>query len=91
MQIDEKFYNYDSLQEADKLVIDGFDDALDAINEHMAELIADDICGEAETEDTLAGQMKRELIDVVLTDVKELLASERLEIIASLIDGRETE
>ena len=89
--IDEKYYNYESLREADKPIIDGFDEALDAVSESMADMIADDICGEAETEDTIAGRMKRELIDAVLTDVREILASTRLEIIASLIDGRETE
>jgi len=91
MYIDEKYYNYESLRDADKPIIDGFDYALDAVSDGMADMIADDICGEAETEDTIAGRMKRELIDAVLTDVREILASTRLEIIASLIDGRETE
>ena len=91
MYIDEKYYNYDNLTDKDKPIIDGFDDALEAVNDGMAEMIAEDICGEAETEDTLAGRMKRELIDAVLTGVREVLASTRLDIIASLIDGRETE
>ena len=89
--IDEKYYNYESLTDTERPLVDGFDAALDSINDGMTEIIADDICGDAETSDTIAGRLKREMIEAVLTDVREILASTRLELIASLIDRRETE
>lgn len=84
-------YNYGELKSTDKPVIDGFDMAIEEISEGCDEYIIEQVCADHEDMDSIAGQMKRELIDAVFSHLLTILEGRRQDIIVSMIDGYDDE
>ena len=91
MYIDPEIYNYDGLTEEDQKIIDGFDAAMDEISEGCNEYIIDQVCAEHEDTESVAGQMKRELIDAVFSHLLTVLEGKRQDIIVSMMDSYDEE
>jgi hypothetical protein len=88
---DPDIYNYEGLIEKDKRYMDGFDAAIEEISEGCDEYIIDQVCAEHEDAESIAGQMKRELIDAVFSHLLTVLEGRRQNIIVSMIDGYDDE
>ena len=88
---DPEVYNYNGLIEKDKRYMDGFDAAIEEISEGCDEYIVDQVCAEHEDAESIAGQMKRELIDAVFSHLLTVLEGRRQNIIVSMIDGYDDE
>ena len=89
MYIDPNIYNYEGLTAVDQVYIDGYDKAVEELSEGSVELVIDQMCADHEDQDSIAGRLKRELIEAATQTLYEILENTRLEIIASLIDSYE--
>jgi len=84
-------YNYRELTSTDKVFIDGYDKAVDEITEGCDEYIIDEVCADHEDADSIAGQMKRELVNAAFQIIWRILEDRRQSIIESMIDGYDDE
>lgn len=84
-------YTYKGLTENDKSYVDGFDKAVEEISEGSEEYICDQLCADHEDLESIAGQMKRELISAAFQHLLMVLESKRQNIIVSMIDGYDDE
>lgn len=91
MYINPEIYNYEELKSTDKPVIDGFDMAVEEISEGCEEYVAEQLCADHEDMESIAGQMKRELISAAFQYILQVLESKRQDIIVSMIDGCDAE
>jgi len=91
MYIDPNVYNYEGLIEDDKKRIDGFDAAIEEISEGCDEYIIDQVCADHEDMDSIAGQMKREIVDAAFQILYQILTDRRQNIIVSMIDSYDDE
>lgn len=91
MYINPEIYNYEELKSTDKPYIDGFDAAIEELSEGCNEYIIEQVCAEHEDTESIAGQMKRELIDAAFSHLLTVLEGRRQDIIVSMIDGYDDE
>lgn len=91
MYIDPKVYNYEGLIEDDKKRIDGFDAAIEEISEGCDECIIEQLCADHEDFDSIARQMKREIVKAAFQILYQILTDRRQNIIVSMIDGYDDE
>ena len=84
-------YDYTNLTENDTSYVDGFDKAVEEISEGCNEYIIERLCADHEDFDSLAGRMKRELIDAAFQILYTILADRRQNIIVSMIDSYDDE
>jgi len=83
-----EIYNYESLSEADRPIIDGYDTAVEEF-ETVESLVIDRVCTEYEDEQTVIGKAKREVISATLESVRDFLDIHRTELIVSLMEASE--
>ena len=84
-------YTYKDLTENDKSYVDGFDKAVEEISEGCDEYIIERLCADHEDSDSVAGQIKREIVDAAFQILYTVLADRRQNIIVSMIDGYDDE
>jgi len=84
-------YTYKDLTENDKSYVDGFDKAVEEISEGCDEYIIEQLCADHEDFDSVAGQMKREIVDAAFQILYQILTDRRQNIIVSMIDGYDDE
>ena len=84
-------YTYKDLTENDKSYVDGFDKAVEEISEGCDEYIIEQLCADHEDTDSVAGQIKREIVDAAFQILYTVLADRRQNIIVSMIDGYDDE
>ena len=84
-------YTYKDLTENDKSYVDGFDKAVEEISEGCDEYIIEQLCADHEDSDSVAGQIKREIVDAAFQILYTVLADRRQNIIVSMIDGYDDE
>lgn len=84
-------YTYKDLTENDKSYVDGFDKAVEEISEGCDEYIIEQLCADHEDFDSIAGRMKREIVDAAFQILYTVLADRRQNIIVSMIDGYDDE